>query len=685
MRFAGWTAAAAVVAASGAAAQDNQGSFVLDPILVQSASRDTRALLDTPVAVTVLEGERLAVRQATDFQELIGDAPGLTIQGGPRGMAQEPNIRGFEGDQILLRIDGGRFNFDQGHRGRFFIDPDLVQRVEIVRGGGSTLYGSGALGGVISIETRDVDDILAPGASFGARLLGGYSSNGEISQTSATLVGRSGRFDALGFIGWQPMGANLKDGDGTEIRSSAIDITNGLVKLGFEPNAANRFELSGSLYKDEGTVPPNGNDVGDPGTDVDRDAEMSTGRLSWDYAPEDSTLIDLSVLGYYNGLKITEDRLSDDRNDVTRYDTWGFEAVNRSQFTAGAPVRLVYGVEALRDTQSGERNGENRPQYPSAEAVTLSAFAEATINVTERFEIIPGLRYDNYRRDPDDSNLADVDDGFWSPRLGVSFRPTENWQIYGNVARAFRAPNLTELFNDGVHFAIPGFPLGPGMEFSGVNRFVPNPNLDPEKSTQFELGARYDAGDLLREGDRLTASVNAYYADVDDFIDQTVTFMDFSTMRPGPGGLLIDGTTTTTNVNAKLWGLEAELAYDAGLWFGGLALTVPRGEDDDGDPLGSIPQDRVTASFGLRPAEAWEAGFAVTYAAKEDDVPEGARPGDAWTTVDLFGSWAPQAPQFRGAVLRAGVDNLFDEEYAIYPNGLNQPGRTYKISAAVTF
>ncbi len=79
---------------------------MLDEIVV-SAARDPRPLLDTPASATVREGEALAVRQATDFQELIGDVPGLTIEGGPRSIAQEPSIRGFQNDQIVLRVDGG--------------------------------------------------------------------------------------------------------------------------------------------------------------------------------------------------------------------------------------------------------------------------------------------------------------------------------------------------------------------------------------------------------------------------------------------------------------------------------------------------------------------------------------------------------------------------------------------------
>lgn len=675
--------AVALAAATGAQAQ--QAGFMLDTITVTSAARQERPLLDTPVAASVVEGEALAVKQATNYQELIGDQPGVLIAGGPRPIAQEPNIRGFSDDQIVMRYDGGRSNFNDAHRGRFFIDPDIIQRIEIIRGGGSTLYGSGAMGGVIAIETKDVADLLEPGRDWGGRLASGWSTNGEIGQASATLFGRQGRFDALGFIGWQPMGADLEDGDGERIRSSQIDIGNALVKFGFEPNEANRIELSGVLYRDEGTTPPNANAAASATTDVDRDADVSMARLSWDYAPPGSTLVDLSALAYFNGLKITEDRDFDGRNDVTRYETWGIDVTNRSRFDAGRPVTLVYGIEAFRDTQEGERNGAPRTQFPKAEATTFAAYAEATVALTERLELIPGLRYDRYQRDPDDPALDSVDEGFVSPRLGLSYRPSDDWQIYGNVARAFRAPSMIELYNDGVHFATAGFPMGPGLSFSGVNSFVPNPDLEPERSTQVEIGTRFSRQGVLREGDSLDLSANAYYADVDDFINQTVTFIDFSTMAPGPGGMVVGGTTTTENVDARLWGFEGTLDYDAGPWFAGLILTVPRGEETGGGALGSIPQDRLTVSGGFRPAAAWAFGARATFAAEQDDVPEESVPADGWTTVDLFASWAPQMAALEGTVFRAGIDNLFDETYAIYPNGLNQPGRTFKIAAAVAF
>lgn len=683
MRLAGLAAAAVAAGTAGARAQEP--ALMLDEITITSAARDARPLLDTPVAATVLEGEALAVKQATSYQELIGDAPGVAILGGPRGISQEPNIRGFSDDQIVLRFDGGRMNFNDAHRGRFFIDPDIIERVEIVRGGGSTLYGSGALGGVIALDTRAVDDLLAEGDGWGGRLASGWSTNGDIGQASATLYGRQGRFDALGFLGWQPMGADLEDGDGEAIRSSEIDIENALVKFGFEPNEASRFELSGSVYHDSGTTPPNANAVATADTDVDRDADASMARLSWDYAPPGSELVDLTALVYWNDLKITEDRFADGRNDVTRYETFGIDVTNRSRFELGRPVTLVYGVEAFRDSQSGTRDGEDRTQFPAAEATTVAAYAEATVAVTDKLEIVPGLRLDSYHRDPDDASLDTVEETFLSPRLGVSYRPSESWQIYGNVARAFRAPSMIELYNDGVHFATDGFPMGPGLSFSGVNYFVPNPDLEPEESTQVELGTRYSRQGVLRSGDSLDLTATAYYADVDNFIDQTVLFMDFSRPSFGPDGMVVSGSTTTTNVDARLWGLEATADYDAGPWFAGLILTVPRGEEQGGGALGSIPQDRLTVSAGVRPRFNWELGARAIFAAEQDDVPEGSPPADGWTTLDLFAAWAPEIPALAGTVFRAGIDNLFDETYSIYPNGLNQPGRTFKISAAVSF
>lgn len=658
--------------------------IVLDTISLDSAVRDSRSILDTPVSGSVRVRDQLESKQANDFEELIGDIPGVSIDGGPRSFSQEPNIRGFRDEQIVLRVDGGRFNFGQAHRGRFFIDPDLVQKVEVVRGGGSTLFGSGALGGVLSLETVDAVDLLSPGDTFGGQVRLGYSSNGEIGKGSVTLYGDTGVFDYLAFLGTRQFGADLESGNGNAIRNSQLDLVNGLLKFGIEPTEDQRFEFTFSQYEDEGTTPPNSSSASGGDTDVDRDAEVTTFRLGYTYAPNGSDAVDLNVLVYGNLTEITEDRISDARADTTEYDTWGIDISNRSRFDIGVPVSLVYGIEAFTDEQTGTRNGAARTQFPDAKAETIGIFAEATWELSPSFDLITGLRYDSYERDPDSAGLAAVDENFSSPRIGFSFRPNENWQVYGNVARAFRAPSLSELYNDGVHFAARGFDLAPGQSFSGVNRFVPNPTLEPEESTQIELGARFRQQNVFRPGDRLSFDVNAYHADVENYIDQVVTFIDFSTGTPGPGGVVFDGTTTTSNVDAELYGLEAELDYDAGLWFAGAGLSIARG-DGEAEPLGSIPQDRLTFTAGWRPNSDWEVGLRGTFAASQDRVPEGGTPAESYQVFDVFATWEPDTERLKGMRIDFGIDNITDEEYQIYPNGLSQAGRSVKIAGTFRF
>lgn len=128
--------------ATSAQAQDG---YDLGALILQSALRDDRPLLEIPVAASRVGREEIEAKQAGDFATVLTGVPGLIITGGPRGIAQEPNIRGFSDEQLVYKLDGGRQNFGLAHKGRFFLDPDMVQSVEVVRGGGSTLHGSARL------------------------------------------------------------------------------------------------------------------------------------------------------------------------------------------------------------------------------------------------------------------------------------------------------------------------------------------------------------------------------------------------------------------------------------------------------------------------------------------------------------------------------------------------------------
>lgn len=684
----GLSAVAISAAYSPVAAQTAAQETETDEIIVTAPARGPRTLQETPAAVGVVERDDIDRREPQTFEALLGDEPGVSIPGGPRGVAQEPNIRGFQDEQVVIRIDGVRQNFNLTHRGRFFVDPDVVQRVEVLRGGASALYGSGALGGVVSLETRDASDLLEPGRSIGGRLRAAYASNGGEIFGSGALFGQIGDVDALGFIGWREMTEDLEDGEGDEIRASELDVRNGLVNLGFEPSDALRIELGGIYYEDEGLVPPNANAAASATNEVDRDIVTASGRLGLAFSPEESDLIDVQGSVYITDVELEEDRLADGRFDTTDFQTIGLDLANTSKIVVGLPVTLTYGVEAYQDSQEGTRNGEDRLQFPDADLTFLAGFVQAEVAVTDRVTVTPGVRFDHYSLEPegvdaDGDTLDDRNEGQLSPRLAVSFEATDQLTLWASASQSFRAPSLTELYNDGVHFATPGGPLGPpgsgAPTFTGVNNFVPTPDLEPEKANQFDIGARFRVRDFGGTGATLRVSGNAYYADVEDFIDSVVLFIDDGTtvFDPASGQLFVSGTTTNRNVDAQLWGFEGEIDVDAQRWFTGLGLTIPRGEGDDGEVLDSIPQDRLTFTGGFRPAPEVEVGLRGTFRDGRDAV----QSTSGSSVFDAYVSYEPM----EGLRFQAGVDNIGDRAYRIHNNGLNQPGRTFKLSGSIQF
>lgn len=312
-----------------------QEPILAPEITVFGGARDERPLFDTPNSVSVVGPEEILRRQPSSYEELLGDVPGVSIEGGPRGIAQEPNIRGFQDEQVVIRVDGARQNFSLAHRGRFFTDPDVLKQVEVLRGGASTLFGSGALGGVIFLDTKDASDIVEPGELWGGRVKLGFNSQGDEFLGAGTLAFDTGAFDGLAFFAGRPRFSDLEDGSGDPIIDSEIDSQNALLKLGWEPAGGHRLEASYQLYQDDGATPPNANVQGSPTTVVDRSLTYQTARLAYDLAPADSDLIDLSVLAYANLIDVEEDRVFDGRRDETDYETLGFEATNISRFQLG--------------------------------------------------------------------------------------------------------------------------------------------------------------------------------------------------------------------------------------------------------------------------------------------------------------------------------------------------------------
>jgi len=674
---------AAVVQTAKRPSADGLQQVRLDTLTVV-ATRTERELFTTPAAVSRLDASDIDEVQPYGYNDLFETLPGIVVQGGPRRIAEEPAIRGFQDEQVVIRIDGTRQSFNQAHRGRFLLDPDLIRSIEVQRGAASAAYGSGALGGVFDIQTKSGRDYTADQDGYGARVKLAWQSNGEEIGSFNTLFAQYGQVDFIGSFVYRDVGEDLQDGDDIPILASQDELRNGFIKLGWQPGADQRLEYAFELFDNEGLNPPNANDVATATNLVDRDTERRNHRLRYQWNPQDDAWLDLQAVLYRNEVNVNEFRLNDDRFDSSVFVTEGMELFNTSRFQLGlyAPVALTWGVEFYQDRQSGTRDGEQRLQFPDARVDYAAAYVQAELQLTKRLSLIPGLRYDSFDYAADNFTSRRNDNKL-TPKLAMGFEVSRNWYFWGEYAQAFRAPSLNELFADGVHFVVP---LAPGQVV--INEFVPTPDLQPESASQVQIGGRYRYQGLFNPSDELSVELTAFHSEVDDFVDQFVLFIAGApAFDPLTQTLVFPGTTTNRNIDARIKGLEAQLRYDSGTVFAALSLSLLDAQERDSvNKLASTPPDQASLRAGIRLLDrSVSIGGEWIVASDRDNVPADAVVTSGYGKLDLFTSWTPGSGMLRGFELRFNVDNLLDKNFRIHPNGINQPGRSFRVSLARTF
>lgn len=646
-----------------------------------TATRTARPRFTTPAAVSTLDREQIEQTLPYGYQDLFKQIPGVVMVGGPRRIAEEPAIRGFQDEQVVIRNGGARQNFNQAHRGRFFLDPSLLKRIEVLRGSSSAVYGSGALGGVISLETVDAADFLGSENGVGGRVRADYASNGAETGLYGTVYGQSGKFDVLASVAWRELDEDLQDGDGASIAATRDEIRNGLLKFGLDLSAQQRLEFSFTRFDNQGRNPPNANTAASATNMVDRDTRYDSYRINYDLAPTNRDWLDLHAVVYRNDVGVDEFRLDDDRRDRTDFRTDGLDVYNTSRFAfiGSRDASLTYGFEHYTDTQSGLRNGVQRPEFPDAEARYAAFYLQAQLPLTERLELVPSVRRDSFNY-VSDGVFADRDEARVTPRLSLGFKATDDVYLWAAWAEAFRAPNLTELYASGVHFVAP---IGPGQLV--INEFVSTPNLRPEQARSVEAGLRWRT---QVDGFSSILSATAFQSSVEDYVEQYVIFIAGAPhYDPASDTLIFPGITSNRNVDASLQGAELSYEWWADDWSGSVIGTLINGENDDsGVGLASLAQSNVVLAVSRALAdESMRIGAQFTWAADRDDLPEGALPADSWHTFDVYSSWQPHDGWLQGFELRAGIDNLLDANYRVHPNGVNAAGRTIKISIAHAF
>lgn len=657
---------AAWPAGQGAAAQQPVQSIMLDPLTV-TATKAPAPRDSVPAAIDVITQDEIDRKQPLTIGDILDDLPGVEMEGGPKGSQSQPNIRGFGGtgwgtNRVVTTLDGARQDVGAAHGGSMFFDPELLKQVEVLKGTGSTLYGSGAIGGVIALTTKDAADFLDGDDKYGFRVMTGFHSVNDEPMTSGTVALRPiDQVDFLGNFTWRDSG-NYRTGTGANLDDSAVDIMSGLMKLGITPGEGQRLELSGIIFHDDEAI--HATDVDNANTEyqADHNIRKTTGTAHYTFDDPDNDLINFSATVYRDETDVEDVGRNYGRKTDADLTTTGLDVFNTFKFdTASLNHVLTFGTEYYHDAGEGRLNGDEQPQNPDATQDVVGLYAQDEIKIFEQLTLTPGLRWDYYATHPEGGDFQDRNDNRFSPKVALNWKPLDWASVYGSYSQGYRAPSIRELYISGTHFAI----FGP---FN--NTFIPNPDLKPESTRTWEGGLRFNFDNVLTKGDGLRLSGNYFETRAKNFIDGDVV-MDFAT-----------NTFTTTPVNvprAHIRGTEIELAYDSNYVFFTGGYSRIRGDNTtDNEPLTSIPADKLVMTLGGKVPQL-DISFGVTdeYAWSQHRVADASLAVSGYNVVGIFAGWAPQDGPLKGLRINAGIDNLFDKNYERFLALENAPGRDY--------
>ncbi len=639
-----------------------------DETMTVVATGNQRSSFEAPMMVTVIEGSSPESQTAGTAADMLRRVPGITVTGSGRSNGQDLMMRGYDRRGVLTLVDGIRQGTDTGHINGTFLDPALVKRIEIVRGPSALLYGSGALGGVVSYETVDAADLLLPGHDSGFRVYGTAGSGDHSLGMGASAYGKTDNLDGLLSFGTRDVG-NLRQGNGFDAPNDET-INNVLAKGTWKID--DNQSLGGNLryYNNSAQEPKNpqtpassaGNLMTDRST-IQRDAA-----LSYKLKPVGQDWLDAEAKVYYSDVKINA-HASGSEDEARKQTTKGAKLENRTRLFADtfASHLLTYGTEAYKQEQTP---GGATESFPHAKINFASGWLQDEITLRDLpVTLLAGTRYDNYKGSSD--GYADVNANKWSSRGAVSITPTDWLMLFGSYSQAFRAPTMGEMYNDSKHFSIP---MGPTTI---TNYWVPNPNLKPEtnETQEYGFGLRFD--DLLLADDSLQFKASYFDTKAKDYITTDVT-MELGRGPRGP--YCISCTTFSTNIDrAKIWGWDVTLSYKTS-WFGwDLAYNRTRGKNEaTGDWLSSINPDTVTSSLDVPLGETGlSAGWVATFAERATRVQTGTPEQGGYGVNDFYLSYKGR-DRLQGVTTTVVLGNAFDKEY-YSPQGVPQDGRNAKL------
>lgn len=638
--------------------------------VVVSAGQE-KVAIDTPQAVTTLDQEAIDQAQASTIGDLLAGIPGVNTMGGVGALGQGFNIRGMgtgladSDSRILMQIDGVTKFFEQYRMGAFFSDPELYKRVEVLRGpASSTLYGAGALAGVVSFTSKDASDFLQGDDRFAVRLRGGVESNAEARFGSGILAFKpTEKLEVLGMY-TSRRSDEYENGDGEVVPASDATSDSYLLKGRYTFGKDHSVWASYQNWKND-SVQIYDQSEAMATTPVRRKTTDDTAVIGYQNGFENNDLLDFEAQVSYANSKVNQTDttfLSGVLESEFSYKTLQGRAQNTSEFQfAGDGVAfLTVGAQAYKQERRNPRRtatGTNHgaATHPEGDMEKYGLFAQGEVTYG-KLTVIPGVRVDWTKLQPGlgVTTSREVKDNGVSPKIAALYSLTEWASVFGSIAHTVRMPVLDEIYSR--------------TSATASNYSL---NLKPEESDNYEVGGTLQFRNLFGQGDQARIKTTLFRNDVSNLIAR--------------------GTATSSyfvNIGeARYSGVEVEAEYGAKQLFVRGAVSVIEGENrTSGAPLNTIPADTLNLTVGyVFPTHNLTVGWRGEFADDQNETTTAALRTPGYSVHNLFLTWKPQDGALKGLEMQAGVVNLFDKNFRRHLSSLDAEGRTVKLTLGKTF
>lgn len=714
------------------------------PRVVATVTRLDTSEDEVAATVTTLTAGDIERKQAGDVKDMLRHEVGVSVRSQPnrssaafyangRGGNEGINIRGLEGNQVLLQTDGVRLPaiYASGPvvTGRAdYVDIEAFKRVEILRGAASTSYGSDGLAGAVSFATKDPVDLVLRGKASQSALKLGYSSVDNSTTVVPSYAFRGEQFEGL-------LLASLRRGheadtrgdneskDRTRTVGNPQDISSDYVlgKLIYKFDSRHQFKLSlehmarsvdteiYTLFKDPSYLTTTR-------VDASERIRRSMAKVDYEFVDSRNPLFQRVLANVYWQDAKNRQYGHEARTNTTAWNTRSRDAYYAERLVGGSlqmetylsNQRIVYGLDASEARVTSLKDGANllngnlvtsgpsafvvNKSFPDTDYRLVGAFIQDEVTLGS-LTVTPGLRLDSFKLDPrrgdplytvnNKVEPAALSDQALSPKLGVVWTYSPLVRVFSQYTHGFRAPTPSQV-NGGVT----------NLTASTPYRSIGNPNLRPETSDSFELGVR-------GRSDTLRYSAALFKGRYKDFIasNSNVTATTPVPLEPGmPSNTLTYQSVNLTKASIRGYELSAAWAFLPN-WTASASYAHTKGDSEAADgaktPLDTIDPDKGVLGLRYEQPGGWGAELTLTGMKSQrrnpnpagNYTPRGFVVGDLSAWVEIDRRWS----------LNAGVSNIGDVKYWLWSDtrgiaptavGLDaytQPGRNFSASARYQF